>query len=103
MEREELLREVVEAFCLTGGTITRDDACRATKKLDEFESRILKLYPKQFTKKLREDKSDREWQRNLTILRQLLQYHGHKLLSTRRCYWDRKLKRSGHLYEYRIL
>jgi hypothetical protein len=91
-EKNELLREVVEAFCATNGTITRDDATRAMKKLDEIKPRILKLYTKQYTKKLREGTHDREWRYALTVLRQLLSYHGRKLFAMRRYVWDKKLK-----------
>lgn len=103
MEREELLRELIQAFNANKGIITRDNACGAMKKLEEIKPRILESYSKEYTKKLREGMHDRKWRYALTVLRQILAAHGHKLLPTRRYKWDKKLKRSGHIYTYKII
>ena len=37
MERDELLRELIQAFNANKGIITRDNACGAMKKLEEIK------------------------------------------------------------------
>ena len=81
--------------------ITKDHCRKPTQTILQLKNEILRLYPKEYTKKLVSGATGDK--ANLTILRQLLKAHKKKLLSHREFQWDAKRKKSVALYKYKIL
>ena len=81
--------------------ITKDHCRKPTQTILQLKNEILRLYPKEYTKKLVSGATGDK--ANLTILRQILKFHMKKLLSLREFQWDAKQKKSIALYKYNIL
>ena len=103
MTVQPILHEVLSLFHTQQGVITRNTAKCAFDEILRLKPKIIAAYPGYKVKKIREEPSNEEWRYALTVLRQILAAHGHRLHSTRRSVYNKADKCSEHLYEYRIL
>ncbi len=98
-----MLPEIISLFRIEQGVITRNTATCAFDEIIRLKPKIIAAYPSYKVKKIREEPSNEKWRYALTVLRQILAVHGHRLHSTRRSVYNKADKCSEHLYEYRIL
>ena len=106
-KHEEMLDRVCKGFKFTGsndtGTIiTRDEAAKAGKLLKELKKDILEIYPYDYTLKIKSiDEFDAK--SSLTVLRQLMRFHGRRLVSHRLYKYCKIKKGPVNVYHYNLI
>jgi len=105
-EKNLLIEKVAKAFQLDSSSdkvtiITRQMAKDAIPELLRMKNKIVELFPKENSKRIRTGVSNAK--EALTVLRELLKYKSNKLLSTRTVKWNREEKRQIQIFTYRIL
>ena len=100
---EGILYEIVSLFRTNEGVITRNAAKCAFHEIIRLKPKIIAAYPSYKVKKIRDKPSNDEWRYALTVLRQILAVHGHRLHSTRRSVYNKDDKCSKPVYQYKIL
>jgi len=103
MVKTELLNSIIKSFKPDkNGVITREGAVDARQTIENFKLKLIENYPSKCTKKLRESDT-KLWQKNLTILRQVLLHHNLHLHASRKSVWNSEKKCVDHLYSYKIV
>ncbi len=104
MERRKLFKKIEKAFKITfirGIVITREKALRAIPRLLELKSDMIRLLPKQQTKRIRTELTTGK--HSITVIREILRLKQMKLLSTRKYFWDPHKKKQYAEYKYIII
>jgi hypothetical protein len=104
LTRETLLTKLAEVYNIkfTRGTeVSRRMGLDAIPRLLELKPYMLRLFPKQNTKRMRSELTT--GRHGITVLREILKLKEMKLLSKRKYYWDPKSKKQFAIYRYILI
>jgi len=106
-KKQVLLDQILKAYTFNGLSdqhtiIRREDALNSKDVILKLRNMLIAEYPKAYTIKLRA-KKELTSKDLVTVLRQIVRYHSHRIISSKKWKWNRETKRQECVYQYRLL